>query len=338
MVAVVVSAVLIGAGVAAAIRAHPTDKGGVYYVARAPQPSKPVTVPSTLTGLPVDPAVNQRPVLGVMIENSLEARPQSGLDQAGVVFEAIAEGGITRFLALYQDTQPGYIGPVRSVRPYYAQWCMSFDCALAHAGGSPEALQNIRAWRTKDLDQFANGPSYQRITERYAPHNLYTSAAALHELAASKGYASPTYTAQPRKKDAAVAGPQAVSIDFDVSGVRYNPHFDYQAATNTYTRSQAGAVHMSINRGGSQTPIQPKVVVALVVPYGIAADQHSQYGTLGSGPAMVFQDGLATPAQWHKTDTAAPFQLTDAAGAPLPLNAGQTWYTALASQQAIHYK
>ncbi|MCP5939883.1 DUF3048 domain-containing protein, partial [Klebsiella pneumoniae] len=85
---------------------------------------KPTTVANTLTGLQVAPDVNQRPVTGVMIENSTDARPQSGLDQAGVVFEAIAEGGITRFLALFQDTQPDYVGPVRSSRPYYVQWAL----------------------------------------------------------------------------------------------------------------------------------------------------------------------------------------------------------------------
>jgi len=128
-----------------------------------PKPPAPTTVASTLSGLQVDKSVNQRPVTGVMIENSPDARPQSGLDQASVVFEAIAEGGITRFLTLFQDTQPDYLGPVRSARPYYVQWCMGFDCSLAHVGGSPEALADIPAWGTKNLDQFANSGSFQRL-------------------------------------------------------------------------------------------------------------------------------------------------------------------------------
>jgi len=117
--------------------------------------AKPTTEASKLTGVQVDPAVNQRPTTAVMIENSTAARPQSGLDQAGVVFEAIAEGGITRFEAIYQDSQPAYLGPVRSVRPYYIQWALGFDAAIAHVGGSPEALSDIKTWNAKDLDQFA---------------------------------------------------------------------------------------------------------------------------------------------------------------------------------------
>src|SRR5665213_3356133 len=76
---------------------------------------KPVTAPAPLTGLPVDPALTKRPVTAIMVENSEAARPQSGLQDAGVVYEAIAEAGITRFMALFQDTRPQYIGPVSSL-------------------------------------------------------------------------------------------------------------------------------------------------------------------------------------------------------------------------------
>src|SRR5262249_15833287 len=140
----------------------------------------PAVTLSTLSGLPVDPAVNQRPVTGVMIENSVQARPQSGLNQAGVVFEAIAEGGITRFLALYQDTTPDNVGPIRSARPYYEQWALGFDAGYAHVGGSPEALNDIKAWGVRDLDQFYNSGSYHRISSREAPHNVYTGITTLN--------------------------------------------------------------------------------------------------------------------------------------------------------------
>ena len=90
---------------------------------------------------------------------------QSGLAQAGVIFEAVAEGGITRYMALYQDTSPGYIGPIRnSARPYFIQWALGFDAAYAHVGGSPEAISDIQTWNVKDIDQFYNGSYYQRVT------------------------------------------------------------------------------------------------------------------------------------------------------------------------------
>lgn len=330
---------LLAAGAAAVIITHPGDMGGQIKSIQ-PKYNPPITtVPSNLTGLQVDPAVNQRPVTGVMIENSTDARPQSGLDQAGVVFEAIAEGGITRFLALFQDTAPGYIGPVRSVRPYYLQWCMGYDCAIAHVGGSPEALKDIKSWGVKDLDQFYNSGAYHRISSRYAPHNMYTSISKLNQLEQSKGFGAPTYTAVARKKDNASTTPNATSIDFAISGPQYNAHFDYDAATNSYARSEGGKPHNTVNEAGAQTQIKPKVVVALVMQYGLEADDHhSKYNVIGSGQAFVFQDGTVTAATWSKPDSKSPITLTGSDNKPVALNAGQTWFTALSAANLAKYK
>ncbi len=336
----IVGVLVIAGGIAAAYHLTRSDvTGGTHKSARGKYVPKVTTVASKLTGLPVDPSVNERPVTGVMIENSAEARPQSGLSDAGVVFEAIAEGGITRFLALFQDTQPDYIGPVRSARPYYVQWCMGFDCALAHVGGSPEALADIKAWGTKNLDQFANGGAYQRISTRYAPHNVYTSIAKLSALEASKGYGAATYTGFTRKKDSASKTPNASSISFAISSGLYNAHFDYDATTNSYKRSQAGAAHMNVDSAGNQTQINPKVVIAMVMQYGLEADDHhSQYTVIGSGQAYIFQDGTVTQATWSKADTKAPLRFVDAAGKDIPLNAGRTWLTALATPNLVTYQ
>lgn len=321
-----------------AFRSQPSDTGGSYASQRGKYVPKVTTVASNLTGLQVDAAVNQRPVTGVMIENSMDARPQSGLDQAGVVFEAIAEGGITRFLALFQDNQPDYIGPVRSARPYYVQWCMGFDCALAHVGGSPEALSNIKAWGAKDLDQFANSGPYHRISSRYAPHNMYSSVPKLNELEASKGFGTAKYTPLARKKDAASQTPNATAISLAISSANYNSSFAYDAATNSYKRSEGGAPHMAVNAAGQQTQIAPKTVVAMVMQYGIAADHHSQYNVTGSGQAYVFQDGTVTAATWSKADKQAPIVLTDSNSQPVALNAGQTWFTALSAANQVTYQ
>ncbi len=339
---VAVAVLLIGGGTAAAYFNQPKGQGGTHTSKRpAYTPPKPKVIYSTLTGLPVaDASVNQRPVTGVMIENSLDARPQSGLDQAGVVFEAIAEGGITRFLALFQDTQPDYLGPVRSARPYYVQWCMGFDCSLAHVGGSPEALQNIKQWGTKDLDQFANSGSYHRISSRYAPHNVYTSLAELNALESSKGFGASSYTGFTRKDDPKTKpAATATSIDFAISGAYYNAHFDYDAATDSYKRSEAGGPHMELHKDGSQAQITPKVVVALAMQYGLEADDHhSYYNVIGSGQAYVFQDGTVTTATWSKADSKGPLTLTGADGKPLALNRGQTWFTALQGLNQATYK
>ncbi len=305
-----------------------------------PKPKPPTTVASTLTGLQVDPSINKRPVTAVMIENSPDARPQSGLDTAGVVFEAIAEGGITRFMALYQDTTADYIGPVRSSRFYYLQWALGFDAAYAHVGGSPEALQDIKSWGVKDLDQFYNAGAYERISSRYAPHNVYTSSAQLSALEQSKGYTTSNYTGFARNATATPAAqPTATSIDMTFSGYYYNTHYDYDAATNTYKRSEGGAPHMELHKDGSQVQIAPTVLVALIMPYSLEADgYHSDYQTIGSGKMYVFQGGAVQTGTWTKSGRTSQFVFTDDQGQPLKLDPGQTWISALASTGAVTYK
>ncbi len=317
----------------------------------------PPPIVSTLTGLPVnDASVNQRPVTGIMIENSIDARPQSGLGQAGVIFEAVAEGGVTRFLALFQDTQPDTVGPIRSARPYYIQWDMGFDAAYAHVGGSDEALQDISAWGVKDMNQFYNGDSYHRITSRDAPHNVYTGIGTLNQLEAAKGYTS-TYSGFPRKKDqtyktAATTDSKAKatpavdsrtpvnSINLALSGPTYDPHFDYNAASNSYNRSEAGEPHIDAN---TNAQLSPKVVVAMVVPKAQGAldssgAYYSDYTVVGSGQVYIFQDGVVTTGTWSKADMKSQITFTDAAGKTIALNPGQTWISAVANANQVTYK
>lgn len=294
-----------------------------------PEPT-PTTVPNTLTGRPVDPAINDLPVTAIMIENSTDARPQSGLHDAGVVFEAVAEGGITRFLTLFQDTAPDYIGPVRSVRPYYIQWALGFDAPIAHAGGSAEALADMTAWHVKDLNHHAS--YFWRVSNRAAPHNLYTSMAKLHEYEAAKGYGKPSFTGFVRKAEKPSTTVTARQINFNVSSANFNVHYDYDGVNNYYARSEGGKPHTDEKSG----LITPKVVVALIMPQsnnGI----YTVYGTIGSGKMFVFQDGSVIEGTWRKDSRESQFVFTGPTGAPLALNPGQTWITVLGGSERVSY-
>ena len=293
---------------------------------------EPTTVASNLTGLQVEPVVNERPVTAVMIENSLDARPQSGLNQAGVVFEAIAEGGITRFVALFQDTAPDYVGPVRSARPYYIQWLLGFDGAYAHAGGSPEALSLINQWHVKDLNHHSS--YFWRVNNRTAPHNLYTSIPKLWEYEAQKGFGKANFTPLARRaKEQPSAAPTARIVDLNISSANFNVHYDYDATTNSYKRSEGGAPHLDEK---STAQISPKVVVALIMPQGKNGVYYT-YQTIGAGQVFIFQDGNVTTGTWKKDSNSANFVFTDAAGAELKLNPGQTWFTALGEASRVTY-
>src|SRR3990167_6354901 len=113
--------------------------------------------------------------LAVVIENHLDARSQSGFSKADLVYEALAEGGITRCLAIFL-AEDGKIGPVRSNRPYFLDWVSEYSAGYAHVGGSPRAQQLVKSYKIKDLDQFFIGfPTYERVSNRSAPHNVYTT-------------------------------------------------------------------------------------------------------------------------------------------------------------------
>lgn len=292
---------------------------------------EPTTVASNLTGLQVDKSVNERPVTAIMIENSMDARPQAGLPGAGVIFEAVAEGGITRFVAIYQDSEPDYIGPVRSVRPYYIQWAMGFDAAIAHAGGSAEALNLINAQGVKDLNH--NSAYFWRVNNRTAPHNLYTSLAKLREYEAQKGYGKANFTSLARKAEQPLATPKARAIDFNVSSSNFNVHYDYDAATNSYKRSEGGKPQTD-EKSGAQ--LAPKTVVALVMAQG-KSHIYTTYAVIGSGPVVIFQDGNVIEGTWKKDSNTANFTFADAVGNPIQLNPGQTWFTALGGRDRVTF-
>jgi len=301
----------------------------------------PVPIYSKLTGLQItDASLNQKPVTAVMIENSLDARPQSGLGDAGVVFEAVAEGGVTRFMAVYQDTAPTNLGPVRSARPYYVSWALGFDAAYGHVGGSEDALNDIKAWGVHDMNQFYNGGYYHRISSRDAPHNVYTGVDVLNQLEAKNGYTS-TYTGFTHAtKEAPSKQPSPTSISLSLSGPLYDPSYTYNPATNSYDRAENGAPHVDAN---TNKQLSPKVVIAMVVPLGRGAldasgAYYSDYTTIGTGQAYIFQNGTLTQATWTKSSNNAQIAFTDASGQPIALAPGQAWITAVSSAGGVHYQ
>lgn len=316
--------------------------GTTYIVLSKPKPAsveKPVaTVKKAaapaikyylpLTGAAVtDEAATKKAVTAVMIENSPESRPQSGLKDSGVVFEAIAEGGITRFMALYQQEKPQLLGPVRSVRLYDVDWLAAFDASLAHVGGSAAALNEVRNGTYRDIDQFFNAGTYWRSTDRYAPHNVYTNFEKIDALNASKGYTTSNFTGFSRTDGKASAAPNATNIDITISSNLYNSNYVYNPATNNYARSQAGAAHLDRESG----QITPNVVIAMKVnETTVMEDGYRQsITTIGDGEAVIFQNGTVINATWHKTSKKSQITFTDAAGQDISLVRGQTWIAAV---------
>lgn len=294
---------------------------------------------SPLSGRQVDSlALTERPVTAVMIENSPWARPQSGLKQADLVFEAIAEGGITRFMALYQESQPALLGPVRSLRPYYAEWGYAFDDSMAHVGGSNAAKNMIRSGKYGvDLEQMFNGSYYWRSKDRYAPHNVYTSFKKLDALNKKKGHTSSDFEGFKRKDDQPSQAPNAKIINISISSSLYNVKYVYDAKDDSYWRYMGGEKHMDREKG----QIKPKTVIVIKVgEYTIAGGTHGRQDiqTTGTGKAYVFQDGTVTVGTWKKTSAKSQMHFLDKDGHDIALNRGQTWITAEPTDRSVKWQ
>ena len=324
-----ISLILLASGIAFAVLYNKPAQVTAPVVKNTKKITPPPTIYySPLTGEKVDSeAATKMPVTAIMIENSPDARPQSGVKQSGIVYEAIAEGGITRFLTLHQQDKPQLIGPVRSLRMYYVDWLASYNASVAHIGGSAAALKEVRNGSYRDIDQFFNASSYWRASDRYAPHNVYTSFAKLDELNARKGYTESNFTGFSRIDGKSSETPNATNIKVNISGPSYNTSYTYDKANNRYNRFLAGVPHMDREDGA----ITPSTVIALKVDMTRVLEDgyREDIKSIGSGQAVIFQNGTAQEVTWHKSGRSVPMTFTDASGKDMPLVRGQTWITAV---------
>jgi len=302
---------------------------------------KPDTKPSMLTGVEVAPDLAKRPTVATVIENLYpDARPQSGLSTAGVVYEALAEGGITRYLAFYQEKLPTDIGPIRSVRTYFVDWGLEYDAPVVHAGGNIDALDLINPLGMKNLDQFYNGDYFRRINNRYAPHNLYTTGKQLEQLIRDRGYFEiPKFETWARKDETKSSAPNATKINVNFSYADYDAQFEYDPATNSYLRSVRNQPDIDAD---NDKRVTPKTVIAMYMPtsFGLTRidEQTVIMQTVGSGRAIIFQDGIATEGTWAKSSHAGRTTFTDGSGKAIELNRGQTWISVVPIGKSVSYQ
>lgn len=318
------------------------DNSPAPIVSQEPEPEPelpPEPIYSRVSGRELASAdINNRPIYAVQIENSPEARPQSGLDDADIIYEAIAEGGITRFNAVYHDKIPQNIGPIRSLRPYYIDWFLPYDAAIVHAGGSPQALSDVRSLGLKDLDDGCptrGGEFMRRITEKWAPHNCYSTGQQILDTMTRRGYKSTFTSGLSRTDGVALATPTATKINLNVSSQLYSVEYRYNSATNTYDRVMGGKAHSDPE---NKKQLSPDVVVVPIVGKSIHPNRvHTVYNTIGSGKVYVFQNGGAVEGTWSKQSRSSQWELKDADGNIIELNRGQTWFTIVESAGRVSF-
>ncbi|MFA6522642.1 MAG: DUF3048 domain-containing protein [Patescibacteria group bacterium] len=293
--------------------------------------SQATIVRDPLTGNPIS-TVLETPTraLGVMIENSSDAWPLSGLDKAFLVIEAPVEADIPRFLAFFADNASvSKIGPVRSARPYYVDWAMELDAIYAHSGGSQEALDLIATSDVHDLNEFSQGEYFYRANSgRYAPHNLYTTSDSLNESVSELEPGVADYETWNFKQDGTPAeNPISLSVNFG-SGSLYDVLWNYRQETNTYERYQGG-FPMKMQDGAGI--FANNVIVMVMDVRTIDSIGRKHITTIGTGDAFLAQDGTRTLITWEKDSETSRTRFYNLNGSEIAFNAGVTWIEVVAN-------
>lgn len=316
--------IILGGFFALGIYLLPFDSGGDSVTDQNKEEEvSQLDTPCPLTGEYVTEDVARQRPYGVMIENSADARPQSGLDKADLVYEVVTEGGITRFLAFYQCDQADEIGPVRSSRIYYLDWIAELSAFYAHAGGSSDSLARITRDKILDLNH-ATG-YFWRSNSRPAPHNLYTSIAKLKQYATSKKYdlEKSDFSVWNFKDDAEkTARPESFNFKIHFSSASYLVEYVYNKETNDWTRKIAGSVQKDSK---TKESIQVKNVVVQYTQITQRGDSRVDVATTGTGEAFIFVDGKKIEGTWRKSSVSDRTKYFDLAGKEVEFSRGPFW-------------
>lgn len=355
----------------------PSSTNAEVVFPKIPSKSGMDKVYSNLTGLETTAELLNAPAFCVQTPNGTDGgRPQAGMDQAGVVFEAIAEAGITRFAAIYQNPSSAVIGPIRSLRLYYLQWDTPFDCTIVHAGGADDALAAVRSGGYKDLTENYTY-MYRGTTGTRRWNNLFTTANYLLQMNADRGYGESNIKgftrmtpeeslrnrvdalASEKLEITEAAGEDTSKLAAKVNEIKlrfggfatFNVNYNYNASTNSYERSyENGNPHDiyvcpetnlgEVNPESACTlkQLSPAVVVAMIVKEKRASDNyHEDITTIGSGDAYVFQNGYATKGTWEKKSVAEQIKFYDADKNEVKLAPGQTFIEAIPTYGSVDY-
>lgn len=271
--------------------------------AKKPKQTKPTNI-YPLTGKPADHKVTNRPI-GVMVENSAPARPQSGLYKADIVYEVLAEGAITRFLAIFQSQHPNIIGPVRSARPYFIRLNQGFGSIYVCHGWSGQAKKMIQS--NKNIDNlnglFYDGTLFHRMSFRQAPHNSYITYDNIIKGAKKLNFnlKADTKPLPFLNKDQVknLSGEKAGKVKIDYYH-RYTVSFVYQPDKGTYLRYSDG--EKSEDRE-TKVPITVSNVFIVSAPTKfIDSYPHRAIDLKAGGNALLIQKGKVQHIKWKNVN------------------------------------
>ena len=285
---------------------------------------------SWLDGTPVEnKSLERGQVVGIMIDSHPDARPESGLSQAKIVYEAPVEGGITRYMAIFDSAQTvSKVGPIRSARPYYLDWLQEYGSGLyMHVGGSPDALTIIKKLRIFDVNQFYWGDYFWRSTDRLAPHNVYTKSdfwqrAVEHYQAGAGAFMAPDGWRFAKTVDQeSTVSPLNKEIT-----IRYNPYYSvtwkYDAEQTNYVRYVNGKKYIDLD--GAEVRAR-NVLIQYASMKTVDEEGRKEIATVGKGEAKIIKKGRLGIGFWEKKSVTDRTRFYDPNGNEVVLLPGTTW-------------
>jgi hypothetical protein len=298
-----------------------------------PDPEPTPLGAAPLTGVPVfEEGILDRPVVGVKVENSVAARPQTGLELADIVYEELIEGGQTRFLALYHSVNPERVGPIRSARPEDAAVFAPHDGFLFASGGRRETVASLSAAGVRWIRE--DGRVMVRDSSRRAPHNVYAAGESLFGYAAERAPAATplpwAFSEEPPEGAIDCAEPcdldpgKLVSVAMSRASTT---RFEYESAAGVYRRFQNGEPHLVTGEG--RIGADNVVVLGMRVGDGGCCDtaggRYTATTIVGEGRGVVLRDGRRYEISWSKPSPGAHVSFFGADGRPFALKPGSTW-------------
>lgn len=312
-------------------------KDSVAEEARLPQTEAPEEViPETapFLGKTVPWYSLTRPVM-VMVENSPAARPQAGLEDASIVYEFLAEGGITRFMALFYEKFPDRVGPIRSTRPYFVQTALEYRALLLHVGASTEGYRQLASTKLMHIDEISTNGYFWRDSSRKAPHNVYSGMKKLKDLFQRK-YAPITIPARFTYQEAAFFTQSNTAKAKELT-IRY--WGDY-SVTYRYDESRGQYLRLIGDRAHLMESGKKLYTNNIFVQY-VDTNVKDQVGRLememsGNGKLLLFRDGRVITGTWSKVQ-GEKTEYLDQDGKAIQLKPGQTWIQVVPGNAKVDY-
>ena len=290
---------------------------------------------SPFSGRVIQEKFFQNAVMAV-IENSKQARPQSGLNSAPIVYEYLVEGGITRFLALYWYEIPNKIGPIRSARPYLIKTSNSYKSILLHAGASPAGFNILQNNDIKHIDQIYNGNYFWRGSEKKIPHNLFTGYFKISDYLNNR--TGQEYQSRFEFKDLSfinIEKIEAEKIKIDYWG-NYEVNYEYDIKNNVYKRYLNDFETPHLNQNNEQITVK-NILVKFVETKSKDDQGRLEMKINGTGKAYYFIDGEFIEGKWKKEEGEWTVFYNNE-NKEVKLNPGKTWIQVVPTSSEIKYE